>query len=81
LVALYAIASHVPAPIWPDAMHGTPQLSGPVASVWHDELQRTGQFAVQPVWAGLRLLTLLGCALIARAAYLIALSRTQFEML
>ena len=67
LLAAHALSVHAPAPVWPDAMHGVPALTGRVAAIWHDELQRTGQFAAQPLWAALRSLTLLGCALLAWA--------------
>lgn len=70
LFAAHALSVHAPAPVWPDAMRGVPALGAPVANVWHDELQRTGQFAVQPLWAALRALTLAGCALLAWASML-----------
>ena len=70
LLIAHALSSQGPAPVWPDAMHGIPSLSGPVAGIWHEELQRTGQFAVQPLWAALRALTLTGCALLAWASAL-----------
>ncbi|MDP9025105.1 MAG: hypothetical protein M3N13_07020, partial [Candidatus Eremiobacteraeota bacterium] len=75
------LAARFPAPVWPDAMRGAVTLTLPVASVWHEELVRTGQFAVQPAWALLRLLTLAGCALLAWAAFGAAAARDQMERL
>ena len=80
LLALgFAVRGHA-APVWPDAMQGTPAVAGSIATLWHDELARTGQFAVQPLWAGLRLLTLAGAALLAWASIATALRRDQMEM-
>lgn len=62
------LAASYPAPVWPDALgafHAAANASA--ASVWHDEQQRSGLLAVQPVWALLRTLPLLGCALLSYA--------------
>ena len=60
------IAQHTTAPVWPDAMRpGTVDLHLPAASIWQDELQRTGQIAIAPFLAALRLLTLIGSGLLA----------------
>jgi hypothetical protein len=59
------LATTHPAPVWPDALgafHASPNAS--VAGVWAAEQQRTGLLAIEPVWALLRTLPLLGCALL-----------------
>ncbi|MDP9018766.1 MAG: hypothetical protein M3N19_10640, partial [Candidatus Eremiobacteraeota bacterium] len=68
------------APIWPDAMRAAPSLHAPIASIWHDELQATGQLGVQPFWAALRLLTLAGSGFVAWASIATATRRDQLEM-
>ncbi len=77
-IAGAAAAAHA-APVWPDAMRGTPLLLGDVSAIWHDELQRAGLFAVQPLWAGLRALTLLGSGLLAWCCYETAAIRSATE--
>ncbi|HKU66682.1 MAG TPA: glycosyltransferase 87 family protein [Candidatus Baltobacteraceae bacterium] len=70
LIGIAAIFAHAhPAPVWPDAMralpHGIERLD--IASAWNAQQRATGLFARDPVWAALRLLSLLGCALTAGA--------------
>jgi hypothetical protein len=62
-------ASH-PAPVWPDslpAFHANPNAT--IAQVWLAEQRAGGLLGVAPVWAFLRALPLLGCALLAYAIY------------
>jgi hypothetical protein len=62
--------AHHPVPVWPDALgafHADPSASA--ATVWSAEQRETGLLAVQPVWATLRLLSLLGCALLGYSIY------------
>ncbi|MDQ6929494.1 MAG: glycosyltransferase 87 family protein, partial [Candidatus Eremiobacteraeota bacterium] len=80
LVIAGAIAGHMPAPIWPDAMTGSISLSGPAAHIWHRELAQTGQFAINPFWALLRSFTLAGAAALAWATISTARRRDQLEM-
>jgi hypothetical protein len=83
LVALLGagfLAQHHPAPIWPDQMRGAAALTGSTANIWHDELTRTGQFARDPLWAAMRLLTLTGAALLAWACIASARERDQLEI-
>lgn len=74
------LAQHHQAPVWPDAMHGVTAMSAPVAQIWHGELERTGQFARDPFWAAMRLLTLFGTALLAWASISVAQQRDQLEI-
>jgi hypothetical protein len=64
------LALRNPAPVWPDAL-GTFHASAgaSIASVWAAELRASGLLATIPVWAALRSLSLLGCALLAYAIY------------
>ncbi len=60
------LASLHPAPVWPDALgafHAS--ANGSAAGVWAAEQQRTGLLAIEPVWALLRTLPLLGCAFLS----------------
>jgi len=62
------LASAHPAPIWPDALgafHAPPNAD--VTTVWHDETLASGLLAPNAVWALLRSLSLLGCALLVAA--------------
>ena len=64
------LAAHHPAPVWPDALgnfHATSNAS--VAEVWLAEQGAGGLLAVEPAWAFLRALPLLGCALLAYVIY------------
>lgn len=70
LIGVAAIAAHAhPAPVWPDAMHALPPGIDrmDIATAWNAEQRAAGLFARDPVWAALRLLSLLGCALTACA--------------
>ena len=80
LLAAGFLAQHHPAPIWPDDMRGATVLTGSTAKIWNDELMRTGQFVREPFWAAMRLLTLLGAALLAWAAVASADERNQLEI-
>jgi len=64
------LAAHHPAPVWPDslpAFHANPNAA--TAEVWLAEQRAAGLLGVAPVWAFLRALPLLGCALLACAIY------------
>ncbi|HTA38438.1 MAG TPA: hypothetical protein VK760_05155, partial [Candidatus Acidoferrales bacterium] len=64
------LGSTHPAPVWPDALggfHAAATLSA--AAVWNAEQHVTGLDAREPVWALLRALSLLGCALLAASVY------------
>jgi hypothetical protein len=64
------IAAHHPLPVWPDslaAFHANPNAT--MAEVWLAEQRAGGLLAVEPAWAFLRALPLLGCALLACAIY------------
>ena len=64
------LAAHHPLPVWPDSLHvfhANP--NAPIAEVWHSEQRAGGLLAVEPMWAFLRALSLLGCALLACAIY------------
>jgi len=72
VVPLFALAAWLaaghPAPVWPDtlgAFHAPAAES--VAAVWRDEQRTAGLLAAQPAWAFLRLLSILGCPLLAAA--------------
>lgn len=58
-----------PAPVWPDAMgllpHGIANFT--IAAAWEAQQRANGLFAQSGVWAALRALSLLGCALTAGA--------------
>jgi hypothetical protein len=64
-----AFAHAAPAPVWPDAMHPVALHGGNIAPVWHAEQVATGLFARNPVWAALRVLSLLGCALLTYCGF------------
>ena len=58
------------APVWPDTLggfHAAATLSA--AAVWNAEQHVAGLDAREPVWALLRSLSLLGCALLAASVY------------
>jgi len=74
VAALFAgaalLAVNHPAPVWPDSLqifHANPNAT--VAEVWLAEQRAGGLLDVAPVWAFLRALPLLGCALLACAIY------------
>jgi hypothetical protein len=70
IIAAWLAYGH-PSPVWPDTLgdfHASSSAS--VAQVWFAEQQRSGLLAVSPVWAALRALSLLGCALLACAIYI-----------
>ncbi len=56
-----------PAPVWPDALRALHAPVAPIATQWANEQRATGLLAQVPAWAGLRALSLLGCALLAYA--------------
>jgi hypothetical protein len=59
-----------PMPVWPDAMRGyAAPVHGAVAQVWSAEQDAAGLHAAVPLWAILRALSLLGCALLAAVIY------------
>lgn len=62
------LAHAYPAPIWPDAMgayHAS--IGATLAQIWNEEQVRTGLLVQVPAWAALRMLPLVGCALLAVA--------------
>jgi hypothetical protein len=62
------LATASPAPIWPDALGAFRAPAGAsIAALWSAEQRSSGLFAIAPVWALLRSLSLLGCALLAYA--------------
>lgn len=67
LAIVAAFARAHPAPVWPDAMGPLRGVRGvtAIAAVWHLEQQATGLFVRNAVWSLLRLLSLMGCVLIA----------------
>jgi hypothetical protein len=69
-IGVACIFAHAyPAPVWPDAMRALPRdiVTADIASAWHSEQHATGLISHNVVWAALRLLSLLGCALTATA--------------
>lgn len=83
--ALFAAAAWLgtthPAPVWPDALgafHAAANTS--VAGIWAAEQQRTGLLAIEPVWALLRTLPLLGCALLSYCVFKSTASETSPRM-
>jgi hypothetical protein len=65
-----SLAAHHPLPIWPDALGAYHAPRGAsIAAVWTAEQRASGLLAAQPLWAALRSLSLLGCALLAYAIY------------
>ena len=60
------LAQHYPAPIWPDALpaHVT-WVRATLSATWHAELQAVRELSPQPLWATLRLMTLIGSGLLA----------------
>jgi hypothetical protein len=70
-IATAFIASHHPAPVWPDALGPFRAARAmPIAALWSAEQRASGLFAIVPAWAFLRSLSLLGCASLAYAIYL-----------
>jgi hypothetical protein len=75
LLTLIAVplALAFPAPVWPDALgayHAGAALDA--SAVWAAEQQRAGLGAIVPAWGIVRAIPLLGCALLAAAAYFAA---------
>lgn len=69
LIPVGLLAQRFPAPIWPDAIHvHALTAGGSMATTWSAELQAAHQFAPQPLWACLRLMTLAGAGLLAWCA-------------
>lgn len=71
-IACASIFAHAhPAPVWPDAMRALPAniQSLDVSSAWAVQQRATGLLDQQAVWAALRALSLVGCALTAVAVY------------
>jgi hypothetical protein len=69
-IVLAAAAAHAhPAPVWPDAMGALPRGAQrtDVAAAWHAQQLATGLMVQNVVWAALRMLSLLGCAVTATA--------------
>lgn len=73
IIALIGIAAvfaqSQPAPVWPDAMGVLPRNIAhlDIASAWEAQQRAAGLFVHNGVWAALRALSLLGCALTAGA--------------
>jgi hypothetical protein len=73
LIGIAAIFAHAhAAPVWPDAMRTLPPgiESMDIASAWNAQQRAAGLFQHDWVWAALRALSLLGCALTAAAVML-----------
>jgi len=66
------LASTHPVPVWPDATAALPAgiETWRLSDAWHAEQSATGLFAREPFWAALRLLPLIGCAMLAACAAL-----------
>ena len=65
------LALAFPAPVWPDALgafHAAANLDA--SAVWAAEQRQSGLDAAVPAWGIVRAIPLLGCALLAVAAYL-----------
>ncbi len=70
LVIAIALAHAHPMPVWPDALgHFNAPAEAGAATVWFEEQRATGLLAASPIWAALRCLPLLGCALLAFLIY------------
>jgi Glycosyltransferase family 87 len=72
LAALFAAAAWLaernPAPVWPDSLGAfRAAANATVSTVWMAEQRASGLLHADPLWAFLRLLSLLGCALLAYA--------------
>jgi Glycosyltransferase family 87 len=72
LAVLFAVsawlAAHNPAPVWPDSLGSFRAVpNATVAAVWMAEQRAAGLLRADPLWALLRSLSLLGCALLAYA--------------
>jgi len=64
------LATGYPAPVWPDALHAFHAPPGAqAAAIWLQEQRTSGLLAIQPAWAALRSLALLGCAMLAYVIY------------
>lgn len=66
IIAGWVAQTHV-APIWPQSMHlaATPAIAVGLPEIWQSEQRNAGLLAPNSFWAVLRLLSLLGCALLA----------------
>jgi len=63
-------AADRPMPVWPDAIRGyAAPAHTAIAQIWSAEQDAAGLHAAVPLWAILRALSLLGCALLAAAIY------------
>jgi len=71
LVILAGLAAQGhPAPIWPDAMSAPASLhTNSSAAVWASEQLLSHQFDRSALWAALRAMTLVGCALLAYVSW------------
>ncbi len=66
LIPASMLAHHFPAPIWPDALPAQVTWIRPTLSdAWHAQLQAARELSPQPLWAALRLMTLIGTGLLA----------------
>ncbi|MDQ2680066.1 MAG: DUF2029 domain-containing protein [Candidatus Eremiobacteraeota bacterium] len=74
MIVCGAIAQTHPAPIWPDTLHLPTSLltTAPLSQIWQQEQRSSGLLAPNAFWASLRLLSLLGCALLAYCTVLAA---------
>lgn len=63
------LGAHHRVPVWPDALRPFDAGAATVATIWSLELRASGLLAVQPAWAMLRSLSLLGCAMLSYAIY------------
>jgi hypothetical protein len=69
-IGVASIFAHAhPSPVWPDAMGALPPNIArmDIASAWHAQQDAAGLLQQNPVWAALRMLSLLGCALTVSA--------------
>ncbi|MBV9972889.1 MAG: DUF2029 domain-containing protein [Candidatus Eremiobacteraeota bacterium] len=78
LIPAGALAAHFPAPIWPDALpaHVT-WIQPTLSATWHAQLQAAHELSPQPLWAALRLLTLIGAGALAWCSITTALRQAQ----
>jgi len=78
LIPAAVIAARFPAPIWPDALpaHVT-WVRSTLSATWHAELQAAHELAPHPLWASLRLMTVIGAGLLAWCS--IRTARTREE--
>jgi hypothetical protein len=74
MVPIFGIAAWLgasyPAPVWPDTLGGLHAASSlSAAAVWNAEQHVAGLDVREPVWALFRVLSLLGCGLLAASVY------------